>query len=66
MQEVEIESRLLTRQDVAKLANVSRQTIDRAVRSGRLHCFRIGRTIRFSAKHVQEWLDWAEGKRQCQ
>jgi len=46
----------LTADDVAKLLSVSRITIFKQAKAGRIPSFRIGTCVRFDPKTVAEWL----------
>jgi excisionase family DNA binding protein len=47
---------LLTLQEVCDQVGISLHTGHKLVQSGRLPCYRNGRIIRFSQKHVQDFL----------
>jgi excisionase family DNA binding protein len=42
--------------EAVKITGLGRTTLWKAVRSGRLQCYRIGRRTLFSAKHLQDFL----------
>jgi excisionase family DNA binding protein len=46
----------ITAVDLAQLLGVSRVTIFKQAKAGRIPCFRIGTCIRFDPRAVAEWL----------
>ncbi|PYX33192.1 MAG: hypothetical protein DMG77_00800 [Acidobacteria bacterium] len=48
--------RALTAQDLAQMLSVSRITIFKQAKSGRIPSFRIGTCVRFDPKAVAQWL----------
>ena len=47
---------MLTKKELAEKLNISTATLDRWVRTRGLPHFKVGRTIRFDWKRVEEWL----------
>jgi len=54
-------ARYLTPSEAADLAQLSRKTILKAVRSGDLVASRFGNRLRFSPDALRAWLERAEG-----
>jgi excisionase family DNA binding protein len=54
--EIERTGHALTAGDLAKLLSVSRITIFKQAKAGRIPSFRIGTSVRFCPKTVAEWL----------
>jgi excisionase family DNA binding protein len=50
------EKQRFSRLESAEYLGVSVVTIDRALASGKLSCFRIGRRVIFDKKHLDEYL----------
>jgi excisionase family DNA binding protein len=46
----------LSRDELARIAGVSVDTIDRELRRGSLECTRVGRRVRFLPRHVDAYL----------
>jgi excisionase family DNA binding protein len=57
MQEV-----IFDRKQAAELIGVSVVTIDRAIANKKIGCYRIGRSIRFSQQHLDDFLKSCEQK----
>jgi excisionase family DNA binding protein len=53
---VEQTGHALTADDVAKLLSVSRITVFKQAKAGRIPSFRIGTCVRFDPKSVAEWM----------
>jgi excisionase family DNA binding protein len=56
VEQLEKLDRCLTSRDLERFLSVSKATISREVKSGRLACFRIGSSLRFDPKTVAAWL----------
>lgn len=56
VEQIERMNHALTADDVAKLLSVSRITIFKQAKAGRIPSFRIGTCVRFDPKSVAEWL----------
>lgn len=56
----ETKDELLTENSVIKLLGLNRITLNRLRAKGRIGFYRIGRTIRYSPEHVQEFLEQHE------
>ncbi len=48
--------KMLTAKDICQMLQVSRHTLDKLVKTGRIKSYRIGRLRRFSAEDVMEYL----------
>lgn len=53
--------RTFSEREAAAALSVSRSTLHRARRGGRLKFYRIGRSVRYSAAHLREFLRTSEG-----
>lgn len=47
----------LTPDQAAKSMNVSRSTLDRWTREGKIRCKRDGKVVLYSIRAIQDWLD---------
>jgi excisionase family DNA binding protein len=56
VEQIERMNHALTADDVAKLLSVSRITIFKQAKAGRIPSFRIGTCVRFDPKIVADWL----------
>jgi excisionase family DNA binding protein len=56
VEQIERTGRALTADDLAKLLSVSRITIFKQAKAGRIPSFRIGMSVRFYPKAVANWL----------
>ena len=56
-EQIEQLGRALTSRDLERLLSVSKATISREVKAGRLQCFRIGSSVRFDPKAVVKYLE---------
>ena len=54
--ELEQMGRALTAEDLAKLLSVSKVTIFKQAKAGRIPSFRIGTCVRFDPRIVAKWL----------
>lgn len=62
MSEVRTEPRLLSEVEAARRCGISRLTLFRARKAGRIGFYRIGRRILFSETHISDFLNVAEVK----
>ena len=47
----------ITPDELAALWHVNSKTIYREIERGRLHCLRVGRSIRFTREQVREYME---------
>ena len=48
--------------EAQKITGVGRTTLWKAIDEGRLKCFRVGRRVLFSLKHLQDFMESYESK----
>lgn len=53
---------ILNVEDVAKILKVSKRTVQREVKLGRLKAFSVGRALRFKAEAIEEYMKEQEVK----
>jgi excisionase family DNA binding protein len=56
VEQIERTGHALTADDLAKLLSVSRITIFKQAKTGRIPSFKVGTCVRFDPKSVAEWL----------
>lgn len=56
------EEQALTAEDVAEILHVSKSTVYNLVRQGDIHSYNVGRKIRFTRKHVDDYIAWSVSK----
>ena len=49
--------------DVAKILNVHRTTIDRAIRNKTIDHYKMGKNVRFSREHIEDFKNKSEIKK---
>lgn len=50
-------TKLLKVRDVAELLSIARPTVYKLVNNGEIPFIRLGKTLRFSRKAIERWLD---------
>lgn len=50
------DTKYLTLEQVSKLLGVSKRTIMRQIKAGRLKAFKVGRSLRFEKEAIQEYI----------